>query len=131
MGSGVTTLRNTAGQTVGYVANNPNARYIVAGQGVFPNGGRNTFRTPGINNWDVTAAKKFNISETKYVEFRAAFLNFFNHPQYVLGYPSLATQRSRTGAAAYMTPSSALFNRPDLAFESNARNGQLGLRYVF
>ncbi len=50
--------------------------------------GRNTLRTPGINNFDVNFLKKVRIAEGLSVELRVEFYNFFNHPQY--GYPSVS-----------------------------------------
>ena len=44
--------------------------------------GRNTLRTPGLNNFDVNVFKKVAINERFSVEFRTEFFNFFNHPQY-------------------------------------------------
>ncbi len=41
----MTPLLNTAGDTVGYLANNPNAQYIVAGAGALATSGRNTLAT--------------------------------------------------------------------------------------
>ena len=46
-GSGVTALTNSDGRIVGYLADNPNARYVKAGAGVHPNGGRNTLPLRG------------------------------------------------------------------------------------
>jgi hypothetical protein len=46
--------------------------------------GRNTLRGPGIWNLDLSAAKKFNFSETRRLEFRAEFFNSLNHPQFGL-----------------------------------------------
>jgi hypothetical protein len=46
--------------------------------------GRNTLRGPGLWNLDLSAAKKFNFSETRRLEFRAEFFNSFNHPQFSL-----------------------------------------------
>jgi hypothetical protein len=46
--------------------------------------GRNTMRGPGIWNLDLSAAKKFNFSETRRLEFRAEFFNSLNHPQFGL-----------------------------------------------
>src|SRR5262249_47628945 len=60
LGSGVTALKNSSGATVAYLANNPNAMYITAGAGAMSTAGRNTIRMPGINNFDMSVAKKFN-----------------------------------------------------------------------
>src|ERR1700682_2516509 len=62
-GSDVTALKNSSGATVGYLATNPNARYIRAKAGALTNAGRNTLQMPGINNFDLSLGKKFNITE--------------------------------------------------------------------
>jgi hypothetical protein len=118
---------------VGYLVDNPSARYIQAGEGVFPNGGRNTLRLPGINNFDASLGKRFNITERKAFEFRAEAYNVFNNSQFVAGYPSVANLRSRTTASvdALTQVQNPVFNRPDLAFQSNARTMQLVGRFTF
>jgi hypothetical protein len=85
-GSDVTALTNTAGETVAYLANNPSARYIRAAPGVYPNGGRNSYRMPPIDNIDLTISKRFNITESMKLEFFGQAFNLFNHPQFVGGY---------------------------------------------
>src|SRR5207244_2681372 len=49
-----------AQHTVAYVAKNSNARYIRAQAGALANAGRNTLHMPGINNFDLSLAKRFN-----------------------------------------------------------------------
>jgi len=44
--------------------------------------GRNTLRTGGINNFDVSLAKSFQIAEGKRLAFRWEALNALNHPQF-------------------------------------------------
>ena len=44
---------------------------------------RNTLRGPGINNWDLSVAKKFKINERNQLEFRSEFFNAFNHAQFL------------------------------------------------
>jgi len=51
----------------------------------FPNAntvGRNTLLTGGINNFDVSLSKSFQIAEQKRLEFRLEALNALNHPQF-------------------------------------------------
>jgi hypothetical protein len=49
----------------------------------YGNLGRNSVTGPGINNWDISIAKKTAIGEgSKSVEFRAEFFNAFNHVQF-------------------------------------------------
>ena len=83
--STVTALKRTDGQTVAYLATNPNARYIAAGNGALANAGRNTFRSPAIQNLDFSIFKNFAITETKKFQLGFDFLNAFNHPQYTPG----------------------------------------------
>ena len=118
---------------VGYLVNNPNARYIYAGEGVFPNGGRNTLRLPGINNFNLALGKRINITERTAIEFRGEAYNALNNSQYVAGYPSDARLRSRTTSSvnALTLVNQDVFNRPDLAFQSNARIMQLVARITF
>ena len=119
--------------TVGYLASNPKARYITAGQGALANAGRNTLQTRPISNLDVTAAKHFNLSERMRLEFQAQFLNVLNHPQFTPGFANRVDSIGFTGSAAtnYLTPSNAVFNKPELAFPSNSRTLQLALKFVF
>jgi hypothetical protein len=46
--------------------------------------GRNTFFGAGIANMDISVNKKFKLSETAGVQFRAEFYNLFNHAQFAL-----------------------------------------------
>jgi hypothetical protein len=63
------------------------AEYIglAAGSGKSGNLGRNTYRGPGIANYDANAVKRFKIKERFSVEFRTEFYNLFNHSQYGIG----------------------------------------------
>jgi len=44
--------------------------------------GRNTLVAGGINNFDVSLSKSFQIGEQKRLEFRWEALNALNHPQF-------------------------------------------------
>ena len=44
--------------------------------------GRNTARTPILNNFDATLQKSISVTERMRFEFRAEFYNLFNHRQY-------------------------------------------------
>jgi len=117
---------------VGYVAQNGNARYIQAGVGALANVGRNTLQLQAINNIDLTAVKRFNITERFKVEFQAQFFNLFNHPQYIGGFLNDITSLGFTGSERnVLTPSSSDFNNPSTQFASNARVIQLALKFSF
>ncbi|HEX6719548.1 MAG TPA: hypothetical protein VF088_20765, partial [Pyrinomonadaceae bacterium] len=131
-GSGVTALTNTAGQIVGYLANNPNAEYIQAGFGAISNSARNTLQLPGINNLDFSVFKNFDLGgERRRVQLRADFFNAFNHPQYIPGSPNDVAPVVTTAFAQLNTVTSPVFNKPDRVFISNPRTIQLALRFDF
>jgi hypothetical protein len=131
-GSGVTPLTNTAGQIVGYLANNPNAEYIQAGFGAISNSARNTLQLPGINNLDFSIFKNFSLGgEKRRVQLRADFFNAFNHPQYIAGSPNDVAPVVTTTVAQVNTVTSSVFNKPDRVFISNPRTIQLALRFDF
>jgi hypothetical protein len=131
LGSDVTALKNSAGDTVAYLANNPNAMYIKAGTGAWPNSSKNTVSMPGINNFDISIAKKFRITESKNFEFRADMANAFNHPQYTAGYVSSVRGTSQTNDRSFLLPSNSAFQKWDENFSSNPRSIQLALRFTF
>jgi hypothetical protein len=131
VGSNVTALRNSSGATVAYLAANSNARYIRAGSGAFPSAGRNTLRMPGINNFDMSFGKKFNLTESKYVEFRADATNIFNHAQYTAGYINSVRLTTQTNTNIFLVPAAPQFAQWSNNFPSNSRTMQLVLKVVF
>ncbi len=131
MGSDVAALTNSDGHIVGYLADNPNARYVKAGAGVYPDGGRNTLPLRGIDNFDVSVSKRFSIGELAAVEFRAAFYNALNHPQFTPG--SLGSVRAVPSNITRnnLIPGHSVFNRPDQVYNSHARQIHRALRLTF
>lgn len=75
----VTTLPFGSADIRGYVAVNPNAQYIQAGEGVLTNAGRNTIRSRGFNRTDMTVLKNFRFGEERYnLQVGAEVFNLFN-----------------------------------------------------
>ena len=139
IGSGVTGY-NAQGQAVAagdasivaYVANNSNARYIVAGLGARATGGRNTFPLGNTNNFDVALMKRVNVNERMRFDIGAQAFNLFNHAQFVGGYLSDVNPFGTNGIPRnFLVPSSSTFGQYDQYFPSNARNVQLVARFVF
>jgi hypothetical protein len=131
-GSGVTALRNSAGSIVGYLANDPSAKYIVAGRGVHPNAGRQTIPTRPINNWDLSLRKQFNVTEGVYFQIGAVAANVLNHAQYVPGsVNSVASIDSGSVDRRFAVPGSPIFMDPTQTFSSSPRSLQLMARFVF
>lgn len=139
IGSGVTALSNSAGNTVAYLADNPSARYIAGAPGLLVNGGRNTAQLNPIDDVDLTLVKRFNITERLKFELSGRAFNIFNHPQYTGGFlndirPVGSTATTSVTSAQvldFVAAGSPFFNRPDLAFSSNPRTMQIVAKFIF
>ncbi len=133
VGTGVTALKNSAGQTVAYQAINPNAQYIQAGIGVYPNAGRNTLQLRPIDNLDFTVVKRFSFSDRYKLEFQGQFSNTLNHPQYTGGYINDVRPLGFTGntVRSFLNPANSTFNQPDQAFSSNPRVITVVAKFTF
>lgn len=133
IGSGTTALKNSSGATVGYLVNNPNARYIRAPQGTLPNGGRNTEHLMPINNVDATFLKRFNVTERYHLELAGQFFNLLNHPQYIGGYLNDVAPIgfTSTNVRNFLNPANATFYNPADVFSSNPRNIQVSAKFIF
>jgi hypothetical protein len=140
-GTGVTAY-NALGQVVkagspsivAYVANNPNARYVVAGLGALANAGRNTLRMPPTNNIDLALTKRFSFKESMRVEFGGQFLNVFNHAQYVGAWINDVSPNPSIGASLgrnELVPSNSQFADWSQFFTSNSRQVQVVARFIF
>ena len=122
---------------VGYVAENPGARFVQAQFGAFANAGRNTVSTPGLNIWNMSIYKNTKITERFSLQFRADTYNTFNHRNFSIGLPtnngSLDQQSNPNPfAASYVnvdSGSSKFLNQHQ--FNGGSRTMQLGLRLVW
>jgi hypothetical protein len=133
-GTTMTALPNSAGATVAYLVNDPSARYVKAGAGVLPTGGRNTAHLRPIDNIDFSLLKRFNVfKENKKLEFGARFFNFLNHPQYTGSRISDVAPLGYTGGAVhnFLIPGTAGFYDPTQVFSSNPRSIQLSAKFIF
>jgi hypothetical protein len=117
--------------TVAYVADTPNARYIIAGAGALANGGRNTMPLRPINNWDIQLKKEFAFRENMKFQVAAQAFNLFNHPQYVSGYLNNVQFHNSNTTNLNLIPNSGVFGQPDQIFSSNPRSMQLTARFEF
>jgi hypothetical protein len=116
---------------VAYVANNPNARYVVAGVGALANGGRNTFPLRPTDNIDLGVAKRFTFTERTHFEIGGQFFNVLNHAQYTGGYLSDVASSGQTTSRSDLIPGNPLFGRFDQFYSSNSRFGQIFARISF
>jgi hypothetical protein len=106
-------VASSSGSIVAYVANDPNARYIVAGSGAFANGGRNTCPLHPINNVDLSVKKRFSFTERWSFDIGAQMFNVFNHPQWTGGSVDDVGVNGFTAARNDLVPSDPLFGRFD------------------
>jgi hypothetical protein len=61
----------------------------------FGNAGRNAFRAPGLEQWDLSADKTFHIRERASIQFRSEFFNVLNHTNF--GIPNTVSTSSSFG----------------------------------
>lgn len=121
-----------ASTIVAYVANNPNARYVVAGTGALANGGRNTFPMKPTNNIDAALRKQFDLGERLRFNIGGQFLNLFNHPQFTGGYINDVSLNAFAAIARNeLVPSDPLFGRFDQFYTSNSRQLQVFAKFSF
>lgn len=130
-GSGVRPLTNALGQTVGYLANNPNARFISGAPGMFIAGGRPTIELDPINNLDLSLVKRFSYRDRIGFELRGDAYNLANHPQFTASGIRSVDFRSPQAVPVFLVPGNAEFGDFRTALASNSRVLQLALRLTF
>jgi hypothetical protein len=123
------------GNVVGYVAANPNARFIQAGVGTNPNVGRDTVSTPGLNIWNMSVFKTNKLSERASIQFRFQTYNTFNHRNPSIGLPTNngaidSNNNANPFNAGYIFVTSPTFLNK-FSFDGGSRTMELGLRLVF
>ncbi|HYP14114.1 MAG TPA: hypothetical protein VEQ63_09335, partial [Bryobacteraceae bacterium] len=130
-GTGTTGLVNRSGQLVGYVANDPNARYVRTPSGAFASGSRNTLSLGQINNFDVFATKRFSYRERFGVEVRGDAYNIFNHAQYTTDPITDLYGTSPATMMSMLIPGTTNFNNFSNLLSSRPRVLQVALRVTF
>jgi hypothetical protein len=84
------------------VFTDPNLGYVLPGAfaspapGTFGNCPRNPIVAPGLIAWDVAVQRTFKLTERIAFEFRTAFFNAFNHPNFAEPSPDLSTRITAT-----------------------------------
>ena len=121
-----------ASTIVAYVANNPNARYVLAGTGAMANSGRNTFPLKPTNNIDAGLRKQFDFGERVRFNIGGQFLNLLNHPQFTGGYINDVSLNAFAAIARNeLVPSDPLFGRFDQFYTCNSRQIQIFAKLTF
>lgn len=133
IGTGVTALKNSAGTTVAFLANNPGAGYIATPKGALATGGRNTLVLPRIDDIDLSLIKKFNITERFKFQIGLRATNIFNHPQYTGGNLNDVAPTGQTSGNVHnaLIPSISTFGQWSQVFSSNPRFMQISAKFSF
>ena len=136
LGDGVTP-GCASSSVAGYVASDPTAQYVQAQLGALSNVGRNSFRSPGVNIWNMGMFKNTNITERFTVQLRAMVQNIFNHRNSSLGQPTvlqtgtlIGTTNNALSSTYSNVDSGALFLNPK-QFNGGSRIMELGLKLIF
>jgi hypothetical protein len=123
----------SSASTVGYVANNPNAKYIQAAAGAVSNIGRNTFNSPYFNIWNMAILKNSKLTERFNLQFRVEAFDVFNHPDYTLGnlsvFQTTANALNQGYANLTSVPTGGFLNEKN--FNGGSRQVQLGVKLTF
>jgi hypothetical protein len=94
--------------------------------GTLGNTGRNAFRGPGINQWDISLFKNINITENVRFQLRLETFNTFNHTQFA----GLNTGLSLNSPGEVATPGNA-GNSGQVNSTRDPRNVQIGAKFYF
>jgi hypothetical protein len=120
----------------GYIAQNPNARYVQAEVGAFPTVGRNTFESPGVNVWNLGLFKNTKLTERATLQLRVDTFNTFNHRNYSLAQPTVFQTGVLIGtvnnalSTTYANVTSPLFLN-DRQFTGGSRQMILGVKLLW
>lgn len=120
--------------TVGYLAADPTARYVVAGKGVVTNVGRNSLTTPGFAVLNMSVAKNFRFTEGKHLQAKVDVFNILNHKNYALSNGNVFNTAGITTATTtqgYVLPTDPNFLHPSAFFSGGIRSMTLGLKFIF
>ncbi len=127
-GSGVSALTSSGGQTVAFLANDPNAQFISGAPGTY-SADRPTLRLGDTRNVDLAIVKRFSFPEIAKAELRADAFNVFNHAQFT-GLP-VSTLGTSTVPQAFLNANAPQFNDLRGSLSGNPRTLQLALRLMF
>jgi hypothetical protein len=130
--SGATSLDNACpdNRTVGYIANNPKARYVQAQLGSRTDVGRNTVSSEPQNIWNFAFFRNVPFAEGRSLQFQAVLFDAFNQRNFTLAPASIFGVDANALSTAYTNVASPKFLN-EKQFSGSARVVQLGVRVFF
>jgi outer membrane receptor protein involved in Fe transport len=121
------------GATIGYLATDPVAKYVIAGPDVKATLGRNSFRSPGFGVMSLSVGKTVKITESAYVQFKADFYNVLNHQNFTISNGNVFSTAGVTAATSnpgYVSIIDPNFLNPTI-FSGGNRQTTLTAKFVF
>jgi hypothetical protein len=103
------------------------AAFAPPADGSYGNSGRSIFRLPGVNQWDLTLSKNWYPSAKTRLQFRADFINAFNHTQLDPG----AIQNVCSVATTATSCAASTGNFGKITGTRAPREIQLGIKFFF
>jgi len=103
------------------------AAFAPPADGTYGATGRAIFRLPGVNQWDITLSKNWYPSDKLRMQFRADFINAFNHTQ--LDPVNIQNVCSVPVAATSCAASTGSFGQ--ITNTRSPREVQLGLKFYW
>ena len=97
--------------------------------GTLGNLGRNTFRGPGINQWDISLFKNFNFTEHIQLQLRLETFNTFNHTQF--SGVNTTISPANPGQTVTGGPNGTLGTSGQVNSTRDPRTVQLGAKFYF
>ncbi|HWY69233.1 MAG TPA: TonB-dependent receptor [Terriglobales bacterium] len=121
------------GASIGYLAADPTAKFVIAGPDVKANLGRNSFRSPGFGVANLSLGKKLKITESAYFQLKADFNNVLNHKNYTISNGNVFSASGVTAATSnpgYVNIADSNFLNSKI-FSGGNRQVNLTARFVF
>ncbi|HLA76615.1 MAG TPA: carboxypeptidase-like regulatory domain-containing protein [Vicinamibacteria bacterium] len=103
------------------------AAFAPPADGNYGDTGRSIFRLPGVNQWDITLSKNWYPSKSTRLQFRADFINAFNHTQF----DPASIQNVCSVATTATSCAASTGNFGKLTGTRNPREIQLGLKFFW
>lgn len=94
--------------------------------------GRNTLKTPGLNNWNINFKKVVRLRETMNLQLSTEIFNVFNHPQFTQGSVSPFSPAGGTiNSNAATAPAGRFLNRDTVGNDGGGRVIRYQLKFIF
>jgi hypothetical protein len=119
--------------TIGYLAADASAKYVLAGPDAIATLGRNSFRSPGFGIMNLSVGKKIRMTESAYFQLKADFYNVLNHQNFTISNGNIFSTAGVTAATSnpgYVRITDPNFLNPKI-FSGGSRQATLTAKFVF